>query len=195
MTGNVKFSALECFLQKGNFLEESAFSSIILPIHHSKMPEIIIEIRWPKMNNNSYFSNLLKIVKAHRGKYDNISTLYSRETQQSVQGVNLNWQVYLLTLRNWSLTLCKHVQGMQTRASPILNNSVTFFDHIFITFLLSKGPYYKINKLLALWLVRGRTRGFGFASVRILSTGELISERSGTPRTIARAFQKIAFRI
>ena len=90
MTENVKFSELECFLQKGNILEEIAFSSIILPIHHSKVPEIIIEIRWPKMKNNSYFSNLLKIVKAHRGKYDNISTLYSRETQQSVQGVNLN---------------------------------------------------------------------------------------------------------
>ena len=50
--------------KKEIFFEESAFSSIILPIHYSKMPEIIIEIRWPKTKNNSYFSKLFQIVKA-----------------------------------------------------------------------------------------------------------------------------------
>ena len=50
---------------KGNILEESAFSSImILPIPYSKMPEKIIEIRWPIIKNNSCFSKLFKIVKS-----------------------------------------------------------------------------------------------------------------------------------
>lgn len=66
MTENVKFSELEwlLFLEKGHILEESAFLPIILPIPYSKMPEIIFEIRWPQTKNNSYFSNLFKIVKA-----------------------------------------------------------------------------------------------------------------------------------
>lgn len=88
---------------------------------------------------------------------------------------------------------------LRTRARPILHNSVTFFDHIFITCYCLQGHF--INKQTINFLI-GQMKDTttccyenpGFHSlVRIMSMRLFENVRERQLRTFARAFRKMAF--